>query len=85
MFNAFKREAPHLSPTLLRDGGKIVLLIDFETKVNKSGIEIDMIKLKLQQVEEIKYMMKREAQFYKIALALCLLLIVFMFLLSLGN
>ena len=49
MLNAFKREDHHLLPTLVRDGGKKVLLSEFEQELCKSRLEIDMIKLKLQQ------------------------------------
>lgn len=58
----------HLLPTLLRDGGKVNLLDEMEN---------DLLKLKHQQAEELKSIMTREAQFYKIVFLLCLELLVY--------
>ena len=47
------------------------LLDEVEAYLNLSRMENGMLKLKLQQVEEIKNIIKREARCYKFAFTLC--------------
>ena len=65
MLNAFKRETPHWLPKLLRDGGKISIPEEVDEELKLSRLENDMLKLKVQQVEEIKSFTKKEVLFYK--------------------
>ena len=80
MLNEFKREAPHLIPTFLGDGGKTsssASLNEEEVDLKLARMECDMLKFKLQQSKEIKSIINREVLCYKVAFALCFGLIVY--------
>ena len=78
VLNTFKKEVPHLLPTSSTDGAKMVVFDEIDVELKLSRIENDMLKLKLQQAEEVKNKMKRVARLYKCAfvLSLCLFLYV---------
>ena len=65
MLNVFKRETPHWLPKLSRDGGKIDILEKVNEELKRSSLENDMLKLMVDQAEEIKGFIKKEALFYK--------------------
>ena len=89
VLNTFKREVPHLLPTFSIHGVKMVVLDEVNVELKLLRIENDMLKLKIQQAEEVKMLklklkqdeevknnMKRVARLYKSAFVsiFCLLL-----------
>ena len=80
VLNTFKKRGSHLLPTSSTDGVKMVVLDEIDVELKLSRIENDMLKLKLQQAEEVKNKMKRVARLYKcpFVLSLCLFLYVHM-------
>ena len=74
-------QAPHLVPTFRKDGDKFsssALLYEVEVDLKVARKECDILKLKLQQSEESKSILKREALCYQVAFVLYLGIIVYL-------